>query len=146
MKLLVIHGPNLNLLGRREPDIYGNMTLDEINKKIIAYAKEKIIDIETIQTNKEDMIIDQLHNAENNFDGIILNPGGYTHTSIAIRDAVSASALPIVEVHLSNIFAREEFRSRSVISSVTYGLICGFGMDSYLLGIEALLLKLKKDK
>src|SRR4030042_7130908 len=144
MKLLVIHGPNLNLLGRREPDIYGNLTLEELNKKITGYGKEKGIEIETIQTNKEEMIIDQLQNAENKYAGVILNPGSYTHTSIAIRDAVSATLLPVVEVHLSNIFAREEFRSRSVISSVTYGLISGFGADSYLLGIEALLLKLMK--
>jgi len=143
MKFLVIHGPNLNLLGRREVDIYGNMTLDELNNRIHGYAKERNVALEAMQTNKEDVIIDQIQNAENEYDGVVLNPGGYTHTSVAIRDAIAASRIPVVEVHLSNIFAREEFRSRSVVSSVCYGLISGFGAFSYMLGIESLILKLK---
>ena len=143
MKFLVIHGPNMNLLGRREPDIYGNMSLKDLNDKISNYANKKNVQIDTVQTNKEGEIIDYLQKAETDYDGLILNPGGYTHTSIAIRDTVCALTKPVVEVHLSNIFAREEFRSRSVISSVTSGLISGFGSDSYLLGIEALILKLR---
>jgi 3-dehydroquinate dehydratase II len=143
MKFLIIHGPNLNLLGRREPDIYGNMTLNDLNKKISEYGKQRDVEIKTVQSNKEGDIIDFIQNAENEYDGIILNPGGYTHTSIAIRDAVCASTKPVIEVHLSNIFAREEFRSKSVISSVTTGIISGFGPNSYLLGIESLILKLR---
>jgi 3-dehydroquinate dehydratase II len=143
LKFLVIHGPNLNLLGRREPDIYGSLTIDDLNKKISDYANSKNVLIQAIQSNREGDIIDYLQESENEFDGVILNPGGYTHTSIAIRDAVSAMTKPVVEIHISNIYAREEFRSRSVISSVTKGIISGFGPYSYLLGVEALILILK---
>jgi 3-dehydroquinate dehydratase II len=138
MKILVLHGPNLNLLGTREPTIYGNITLTEINGTISSLAYELGIDVSIIQTNSEGEMIDNIHSAIGCFDGILINPAAYTHTSIAIRDALSASTLPVVEVHLSNIHNREEFRSRSFIAPVAVGQISGFGPDSYLLGLRAI--------
>ena len=139
MRILVIHGPNLNLLGRREPEIYGSMTLEEINQKISEYADNKNLQVATIQSNHEGEIIDRLQEADENYDGLVINPGGYTHTSIAIRDTVAGLKIPVVEVHISNIFNREEFRSKSVISPAANGLISGLGYQVYLLGIEALI-------
>ena len=138
-KILVIHGPNLNLLGQREPEVYGTSTLAEINASLAEYAKERDVEIKTAQSNSEGAIIDLLHDAMDSADGVILNPGAYTHYSLAIFDAVKACGRPVVEVHLSNIHAREEFRSRSVIAPACIGQISGFGLLSYLLALDALL-------
>jgi len=144
MKILVLHGPNLNLIGTREPTIYGSITIDEINSAISALALELGLEVSIFQSNSEGALIDRIHSAIGVFDGILINPAAYTHSSIAIRDALSAVALPVVEVHLSNIHRREEFRSRSFIAPVAVGQISGFGPDSYLLGIRALFNQLTK--
>lgn len=136
MKVLVIHGPNLNMLGKRETDIYGNKTLDEINNEIINRANELKIDVEVKQSNHEGEIIDQLQ-VTGEYDAIIINPGALTHYSIAVRDAIASIKIPVIEVHLSNIHAREEFRAKSVTASVVAGQISGFGIGSYLLALEA---------
>lgn len=138
-KILVIHGPNLNLLGRREPEIYGTATLDELNAGLLAYAKTRGAELRITQLNAEGAIIDALHEAMAWADGVILNPGAYTHYSLAIYDAVLACGLHTVEVHLSNIYAREEFRRHSVIAPACIGQICGFGFKSYRLALDALL-------
>ncbi|MEI8128993.1 MAG: type II 3-dehydroquinate dehydratase [bacterium] len=138
MKIIVINGPNLNMLGIREPEKYGSTTLIEIEKELYAYSFELGIDIETFQSNSEGAIIDKIQQALNNVDGILINPGGYTHTSIAIRDAISSVNLPCVEVHMTNIHAREEFRQKSLLAPVCIGQITGFGKNSYKLGLKAL--------
>lgn len=138
MKILVINGPNLNMLGIREPEKYGNTSLAEIEKEIYAYSFELGIDIETFQSNHEGDIIDKIQDALNKFDGILINPGGYTHTSIAIRDAISSANLPCLEVHMTNIYAREEFRHKSLIAPVCIGHIVGLGVNGYKLGLKAL--------
>lgn len=138
MRILIIHGPNLNLLGTRETTIYGTETLSDIDAKCRALAKELGIDVEISQSNSEGEIIDLIHSAQGAFDGIVINPGAYTHYSYAIRDALAAVSVPAVEVHLSNIYAREEFRHKSVTASVVWGQITGFGSNSYLLGIRAI--------
>ena len=137
-KILVIHGPNLNLLGEREPGIYGSTGIDELNKNIIARAKEQGLECEIFQSNHEGAIIDKLHAARLKFDGVIINAGAYTHYSYAIRDAIAAIKIPCIEVHISNVFARDEFRSKSVISPVCKGSICGFGFGSYYLAVIAM--------
>ena len=137
-KILVIHGPNLNLLGKREVDIYGGLTLDEINKLIEDKAKELQVNVEFFQSNSEGKIVDKISEARDVFAGLLINPAAYTHTSIAVRDAVESLDLPVVEIHLSNIYAREEFRHHSNIAAVAAGQICGFGSFSYILGLEAL--------
>ena len=129
--VLVIHGPNLNLLGTREPEIYGHLTMQDINEDLAQQAKSSGIDIDFFQSNHEGAIIDKLHDSRGKFDYIILNAGAFTHYSIAIRDAISAVEIPTIEVHLSNVHQREEFRHHSVISPVVVGQICGFGLDSY---------------
>jgi 3-dehydroquinate dehydratase-2 len=144
MKILVLHGPNLNLLGTREPSIYGKLTLDEINSAMSAYAAELGMEITVFQSNSEGALIDRIHSAISSYDGILINPAAYTHTSVAIRDALSAAALPTVEVHLSNIHSREEFRSRSFVAPIAVGQISGFGLDSYLLGLKAIFTHITK--
>lgn len=136
--VLVLHGPNLNLVGQREPEVYGHLSLTEINRRLVSTGQELSLEVRTIQSNSEGTLIDALHSAREWAAGVVLNPGGYTHTSVALRDAVSAIELPVVEVHLSNIHRREEFRWRSLISPVCVGTIAGFGWRSYLLALHAL--------
>lgn len=136
-KIIVVNGPNLNLLGTREQDVYGTVTLAEIAAAVAREAQMLGMDLDFIQTNHEGEIIDKIHEAKGTYDLIIINPGAFTHYSIAIRDAVKAIGLPCIEVHLSNIHAREEFRSKSVIAPVCNGQICGFGADSYLVALRA---------
>ncbi|SCY98492.1 3-dehydroquinate dehydratase [Alkaliphilus peptidifermentans DSM 18978] len=141
----MIHGPNLNMLGTREPEIYGNMTLDEINKKLLNEAVKNSVEMEIIQSNSEGEIIDILQK-NNDITGIIINPAAYTHYSYAICDAIRGIKTPVVEVHISNIHAREAYRSNSVTSSACIGLISGFGYLSYLLAFYALLDTISSDK
>jgi len=136
-KILIINGPNLNLLGTREKEVYGTETLDDIAKKVAEEAAKLNVNIEFFQSNHEGDIIVKIHAARGNTDAIIINPGAYTHYSIAIRDAIKAVEIPTIEIHLSNIHAREEFRSHSVIAPVCVGQICGFGSNSYILGLNA---------
>lgn len=138
-KILVIHGPNLNLLGKREPGVYGKTTLPQINSFLKALARKHKARLIIKQSNVEGEIVDFIQGAKNKFNGILINPAAYTHTSVAIRDAISALDIPIVEVHLSNIYSREEFRHKSLISPVASGTILGFGAKSYTLGLAALL-------
>jgi 3-dehydroquinate dehydratase-2 len=144
--ILVLHGPNLNLIGQREPDIYGRMTLTDIDQELKKSEDEMGLEVRTFQANGEGALIDALHEAQDWASGVIFNPGGYTHTSIALRDAVVAIELPVIEVHLSNVYAREEFRHQSLISPVCAGKISGFGWRSYVLGLQALAWILKEDK
>ena len=137
--VLVIHGPNLNLLGTREPEIYGTTTLEEIDADLEAAGKQRGCQIECCQSNHEGVLIDRIQEARGWASGILINPAGLTHSSVGLRDALVAPELPVVEVHLSNIFAREEFRHHSYVSGIAVGLVSGFGVDSYRLGLDALL-------
>ncbi len=143
-KVLIIHGPNLNLLGEREVGVYGKLSLEEINKQLKAVAKKEKVDIETFQSNVEGEIVDKIQAAKGKFKAIVINPGGYTHYSVAIRDAVAAVKVPTIEVHLSNIYAREEFRHKSVIAPVAVGQVAGFGLNSYIFGLKAAIDLIKK--
>jgi len=136
-KILFINGPNLNLLGEREKGIYGSSTLEDINMLVCREAEKLDILVEFMQSNHEGDIIDKIHEARGRYHAIVINPGAFTHYSIAIRDAIKAVELPVIEVHLSNIYAREEFRSKSVIAPVCIGQISGFGVDSYVLALYA---------
>jgi 3-dehydroquinate dehydratase II len=138
MKILLLHGPNLNLLGTREPEVYGSLTLDDINEKMIPLGKELGADVTCLQSNHEGALIDALHDARTWAAGVVFNPGGYTHTSVALRDAISAIQIPVIEVHLSNVYAREEFRHVSLVSAVCKGKVTGFGWRSYELGLRGL--------
>lgn len=137
MKILIIHGPNLNLLGTREPDIYGSITMEEINNSLKETGQSLGVEIECFQSNHEGEIIDKIQSGRGNFDALVINPGAYTHTSIAIADAISAVDIPTIEVHISNIHNREEFRQKSFIAKAAVGQITGFGKNSYLLGLRA---------
>jgi 3-dehydroquinate dehydratase-2 len=138
MRILVVHGPNLNLLGKREPAIYGTQTLAEIDADLALLAKELGIDIDCFQSNHEGELIDRIQEAMTTADGILINPGGFTHSSVALRDALVATSLPVIEVHLSNVYAREAFRQVSYVSPIAVGVISGLGAAGYRFGLEAL--------
>jgi 3-dehydroquinate dehydratase-2 len=146
MEILILHGPNLNLLGIREPAVYGSDTLEDINRRLEEYAKGRGVKLRCQQSNHEGVLIDTIHAAKEWAAGIVINPGAYTHTSIALRDAISGSGLPTVEAHLSNIHARESFRHHSYLVGVCLGQICGFGWYSYQLALDALITHLTKPR
>lgn len=145
-RILVIHGPNLNMLGQREPGIYGVMTLAEINAKITSHANDIGVIVDCVQTNHEGVMVDTIQQAVGRYDFVIINAAAFTHYSIAVRDALAAIDLPAIEVHLSNIYKREEFRHNSVISAVVNGTICGFGAYSYIIALDAALALLGGDR
>ncbi len=136
-KILIINGPNLNLLGKREPDIYGSVTLDDVNDRIRALAADLGVVVAFYQSNHEGELVQKIQDAMGQYDALVINPGAYTHTSIALRDAIAATGIPTIETHLSNIYRREEFRQHSYVSGVAVGQIAGFGADSYLLALRA---------
>ena len=143
-RVLVLHGPNLNLLGIRVPQVYGAFSLDEIDKKILQWAKKEGIEVETRQSNSEGELVGWIQEAIGRYQGIVINPAAYTHTSVALRDAIVSTNIPTVEVHLSNIYQRESFRHQSYIAGVAIGQISGFGAESYLLGLQAIVEYLRK--
>lgn len=144
LSILVLHGPNLNLLGQREPEIYGSLTLEDINRLLTKQSEELETELSILQSNHEGVLIDATQQAVGQHDGIVINPGAYTHTSVAIRDALVGVKLPTVEVHLSNIYQRETFRHHSYIAPIAIGQISGFGAESYRLGLQALVNYLRK--
>ena len=137
MRILVLHGPNLNMLGRRQPEIYGTMTLDDVNARLADLARELGVEVETFQSNHEGALVDRIQAARGQYDALLINAGALTHTSVALLDAILAAEVPTIEVHLSNLYRREEFRHHSYIARAAVGQICGFGVDSYLLGLRA---------
>jgi 3-dehydroquinate dehydratase-2 len=143
-KIIILNGPNLNLLGEREKNQYGNFTLKDVEKNCNEYANQNNIKLFLFQSNIEGELVDQIQNARNNQDGLIINAGGYTHTSIAIHDALKILKIPIIELHISNIYNREEFRHKSLISKVAKGVVCGFGAEGYIMSLEAMKKILKK--
>jgi 3-dehydroquinate dehydratase-2 len=145
-KILVIHGPNLSLLGKRNPEVYGKFSLDEINHELRELAKEKDIELDIIQSDHEGEIVEIIGKADDNYQAIIINPAAYTHTSVAIRDAIESVSVPTIEVHLSNIYAREDFRKKSLIAPVSIGQISGFGKNSYKLALLAVIELISKEK
>jgi len=136
-KVLVLHGPNLNLLGKREPKIYGRLTLEQINRKIESLAQELGVEVECRHSNSEGELVDWIQQAPKEFGALVINAAAYTHSSVALRDALTAAGIPAVEVHISNIYRREEFRKKSLIAEAVVGQITGFGVNSYLLGLRA---------
>ncbi len=142
-KILVVHGPNLNLLGEREPGVYGSESFSSINNRIEEFARDNGFEVCIKQSNSEGELVGIIQNARNDFDAVVINPGAYTHYSIAIRDAIASIKIPVVEVHLSNIHSRESFRRKSVTAEATAGLISGFGYHSYILGLQAAILVLE---
>ncbi len=143
-KILVLHGPSLNLLGIREPQVYGSASLDDINKKVLQWVKKEGVQVEIRQSNSEGELVNWIQEAMGRYQGIVINPAAYSHTSIALRDAILSTGIPTVEVHLSNIYKRESFRHQSYIAGVAIGQISGFGADSYLLGLQAIVDYLRK--
>lgn len=137
LRVLVLHGPNLNMLGLREPEIYGHTTLADINASIVSLGRELGVEVDTFQSNHEGALVDRIQSARTKYGAIVINGGGYTHTSVAVLDALLSVSLPVVEVHLSNLYKRETFRHHSYVASMAVGQICGFGADSYLLGLRA---------
>lgn len=144
MRVLYLNGPNLNLLGQREPEVYGRATLAEVEAQVRGRAAARGVEVEFRQTNAEGQLVDWIQQAKGQFEVVVLNAAGYTHTSVALRDAVGAAGIPVIEIHLSNIYAREQFRQRSLIAPVCRGQISGFGAGSYLLALEAALLMAAK--
>ncbi len=144
LSIVVLHGPNLNLLGLREPEIYGASTLAQIDAQLVELGNSLDTTVSSLQSNHEGMLVDAIHDARDRYDGIVINAGAYTHTSIAIRDAISAVQIPTVEVHLSNIYKREEFRHHSYLAAIVIGQISGFGTQSYQLGLQALIVHLRQ--
>lgn len=144
MKILFLNGPNLNLLGQREPDVYGRLTLAEIEAKVRKHASKLGVEMDFKQSNLEGELVTWVQQARGGFDYLVLNAAAYTHTSVALRDAITAAGVPTIEIHLTNVFAREEFRHKSLISAVCRGVISGFGANSYLLGLEAAVNDIRK--
>jgi 3-dehydroquinate dehydratase-2 len=142
----VLHGPNLNLLGSREPEVYGRATLDDVDARIREVASELEVDVRTFQSNHEGALIDRIHESSDAADGYVVNAGGYTHTSVALRDALVASGRPFVEAHLSNVYGRESFRRTSLLAPVALGTVCGFGVESYILALRGLVRHLKQSR
>lgn len=143
-QILLLNGPNLNLLGTREPDVYGTATLDDVVSELEEVARGLGVELRAVQSNAEGELVDALHDARAWASGVVFNPGAYTHTSIALRDAIAAVGLPVVEAHLSNVHAREEFRQHSMLSAVCVGVVTGFGSDSYRLALEGLVRRLDR--
>lgn len=145
-KILVLHGPNLNLLGEREPEVYGDLSLESINRDLLKIARERDCELEIFQSNSEGAMVDAIQQARRSCQGILINPAAYTHTSVALRDALAAVALPVVEVHLSNIYRREPFRHHSYVAPVAVGQVSGFGALSYTLGLLGLLDQIQTER